>query len=67
MYLLVIEDDSHNKKYYFHVFSSKDKIEKWINSFYFLRQIPEYEIVEFDDIDPENNVDDPTELDLEDL
>ena len=67
MYLLVIEDDSHNKKYLFQVFSTIEKLEKWINSFYYYMEVPVYKIIEFDDIDGENKFDEPTQLDLEDL
>ena len=51
MYLLIIFlDYSQNG---FHVFSTKDAIEEWINEHYKYQVIPEYKIIEFNEIDPE--------------
>ena len=49
MYLLII---NRNK---FHIFSSEENIETWLNEYYHQEIIPDYEIIQFDKIDPESD------------
>ena len=55
MYLLII---NRNK---FHIFSSEENIETWLNEYYHQEIIPDYEIIQFDKIDPESD-EEPFEL-----
>ena len=52
MYYLVIVKN--NYKYdNFHIFSSEENIEKWFDKTYKYKIIPDYKVIEFDEIDPE--------------
>lgn len=55
MYLLII---NYNK---FHIFSSEENIETWLNEHYHMEIIPDCEIIQFDKIDPESD-EEPSEL-----
>jgi hypothetical protein len=51
MYLVIIEN---NYKYEdFLVFSSKENIEEWFDQTYKYEIIPNYKLIEFDEIDPD--------------
>jgi hypothetical protein len=64
MYLLIIFLDYSlgYRNNGFHVFSTKDDIEEWLNEHYKYQVIPEYKIIEFKEIDPDPEVY-PYELD----
>ena len=55
MYLLIISKD-YIKRGLFHVFSTMDSIEEWLNEHYKYNIIPDYEIIEFNEIDPDPEV-----------
>ena len=48
MYLLIISKD-YIKRGLFHVFSTMDSIEEWLNEHYKYNIIPDYEIIEFNE------------------
>jgi hypothetical protein len=48
--LLITEDECFN--HVFHVFTSVEKAEEWIEETYKYLVVPEYKILEFEDINP---------------
>jgi len=66
LYMLIFSHEYKNTECTFHIFSSNEKAEKWIEDKYFYKIVPKYKIIEIETLDP-TVLEEINTLDLDDF